>query len=368
MKPLISTYTFAFFSTFLLFSCQNKQQPETFAKHKLQVIAYYSGDGEEIENYNLNGVDQLIYSFLHLKGNRLAIDNAADSLTLRQLVGLKTRHQNLKVLVSLGGWGGCKSCSDVFETKNGRDEFAESTKEILESFGADGIDLDWEYPAISGFPGHPYKKADRENFSLLVKTLRRTLGSTPVISFAAGGFPSFVENSIDWPTVMPLVDYVNIMSYDLVGGYSQVTGHHTPLYSTTDQHRSADQCIQQLIAMGIPAQKLVIGAAFYGRVWEQVSSQNNGLYQEGQFLKGVGRKNFNNETQGFQFFRDTVAHAPYGYHPEKSQFITFDDSISVKAKTKYAKKHGLGGIMFWQLKNDAYENGLLAAILEENSQ
>ena len=114
------------------------------------VIAYYSGDGTSIQQFDLNGVDHLIYSFLHLKGNQLAIDNAKDSISLMQLTGLKTKYPELKVLVSLRGWGGCETCSDVFNTEEGRIEFAQSTAAIIEHYNADGIDLDWEYPAISG--------------------------------------------------------------------------------------------------------------------------------------------------------------------------------------------------------------------------
>lgn len=129
---------------------------------KPQLIAYYAGDEKSIDEFDLNGVDQIIYSFLHLKGNELAVDNEADSLTLVNLVKQKKKYPNLKVLVSLGGWGGCETCSEVFSTAQGRIDFAVSTAKIIETFDADGIDLDWEYPAISGYPGHKYQPEDRE--------------------------------------------------------------------------------------------------------------------------------------------------------------------------------------------------------------
>jgi GH18 family chitinase len=58
----------------------------------------------------------------------------------------------LKVILSLGGWGGCKTCSEVFSTEEGRKEFAQSAKDLCEKYKTDGIDLDWEYPAIEGYP------------------------------------------------------------------------------------------------------------------------------------------------------------------------------------------------------------------------
>ena len=59
---------------------------------KPQVIAYYAGDEKSIDEFNLDGVDQIIYSFLHLKGNKLAVDNEVDSLTLLNVVNQKKKY------------------------------------------------------------------------------------------------------------------------------------------------------------------------------------------------------------------------------------------------------------------------------------
>src|SRR5690606_10326806 len=134
-----------------------------------------------------------------------------------------------KVILSLGGWGGCPSCSEVFATAKGRKEFSESVLALNRSFKTDGMDLDWEYPTIEGYPGHRFVPEDKDNFTALVQQLRQTLGEKYEISFAAGGLHKFLDESVDWKAVMPLVDKVNIMSYDLINGYSTTTGHHTAL-------------------------------------------------------------------------------------------------------------------------------------------
>lgn len=209
------------------FSCKNPYRPAPPAAG-FAVIAYYSGNSSDIERYDASQLTHIIYSFLHLKGNMLTVDNSGDSLTIRKLVGLKDKNPGLKVLLSLGGWGGCEPCSAVFNTPQGRSEFASSLKALMRLYGADGIDLDWEYPAIEGYPGHPYTDADKTNFTLLVRELRSALGGQAIISFAAGGFQDFLDKSVEWDKVMPLVNYVNLMSYDLVNGFSKITGHHTP--------------------------------------------------------------------------------------------------------------------------------------------
>ena len=346
-------------------SCSSVKSNKEKPKDEISVIAYYSGDANTIDKYDVKKLTHIIYSFCHLKGNRLNVDNKGDSLTIKKLVSLKKDHPTLKVLLSLGGWGGCEFCSPVFSTEAGRKEFAESVKELNDYFQTDGIDLDWEYPGIPGHPGHAWKAEDKPNFTELVKSIRNSLGEKHEISFAAGGFPKFLEESIEWEKVMPLVNNVNLMSYDLVSGFSTVTGHHTPLYSNASQKESADDAIQYLLSIGVPADKIVIGGAFYARTWENVENINNGLYQSGKFKSFVSYAQFDkilNESDGFVFYRDTIAKAPYAYNATQKTFATFDDVLSIQNKTRYTIDKGLKGIMFWELSLDKQSNGLLDEI------
>jgi len=158
---------------------------------------------------------------------------------------------------------------------------------------------------------------------------------------------------------------VNLMTYDLVNGYSTTTGHHTALYSTTQQVESTDKAVDRLLRIGIPANKIVIGAAFYGRVWEKVPATNNGLYQQGVFKTSVGYRDFPMQfspEDGFVTYWDEKAQAPYIYNASKNLFITYDNKQSLALKTKYAKDKGLKGIMFWELTHDTFSNGLLDII------
>jgi chitinase len=344
-------------------SLMNKPKP-------IAVIAYYAGNGQDLDKYKWEQLSHVIFSFCHLRGQRLAVDNAQDSICIRNLVALKKKYP-LKVMLSLGGWGGCQPCSGVFASAEGRQEFANSVKDLMQTYGADGIDLDWEYPGIEGYPEHPFLPEDKANFTQLVQALRQTLGKKTILSFAAGGFRSFFEQSIEWQKVMPLVNYVNLMSYDLVSGYSTMTGHHTPLYSNAKQDASADSGIKYLLKLGVPAQKIIIGAAFYARSWGGVENINQGLYQSGKFKSFVPKHSISktfSAQEGFVFYRDTVAQAPYAYSVQRKEFATFDDSISVRLKTKYAMQQKLGGIMFWQLTDDKPKTGLLQAIWEATKE
>ena len=332
------------------------------SKKEINILAYYAGGPEKVDSLPARKLTHIIFSFCHLRGNRLTIDAGRDSVTITKLVGLKKLNPKLKIILSLGGWGGCKTCSNVFSGNDGRKEFAKSVLALNLSFHTDGLDLDWEYPSIEGYPGHPFKPEDRANFTALVKALRGAFGSQYELSFAAGGFQKFLDESVDWVAVMENVDRVNIMSYDLVNGYSAVTGHHTPLYSNPSQKESADNAVQQLIKIGVPRNKLVIGAAFYARVWENVGAEKSGLYLPGKFRTGINYNQFHSKLSGFQFYWDDVSQAPYAYDAQNKLYATFDDKRSVAAKTKYAMDQKLDGIMFWEISADSEKEGLVDVI------
>lgn len=331
-------------------------------KQPYKIIAYYTGNGETIKQFPVDKLTHIIYSFLKLQNDTLTFRDTAQQSTVQQLVELKKTYPQLKIMVSIGGWGGCAPCSELFSTAAHRENFAKTTVAVFKQYGIDGLDLDWEYPAIEGYPEHKYAAADRNNFTELVKTLRKEMGNDYLLSFAAGGFTKYLEQSVDWNIVTPLVDFINLMTYDLVGGYAIVTGHHTPLYGYRPGQESTSKCVNWLLDKKVPADKLVIGAAFYARVWENVPGEGHGLYQPGKFKRGVAFFDFENyfsDTSGFHYYWDRRSKAPYQYNSSQQLFATFDDRRSVKQKSKFVRRKKLGGIMFWELTQDLRQNGLL---------
>ena len=330
-----------------------------------RIIAYYNGPTNLVDSFEIEKLTHLIFSFGHLDGNQLRIANAEDSATIKRMVRLKNRNPELKVMLSLGGWGGCETCSDVFNSTTGRKEFAQSVKELSAYFLTDGIDLDWEYPTIPGYPGHTFRLEDRTNFTSVLKELRKVNGENFEISFAAGGFTEFIDSSVEWNKVIVYTDFINIMTYDLVHGNSTTSGHHTPLYSTPKQIESTDHAVQLLVKAGVPASKLVIGAAFYGRLFRIEQGKPVDLYMPCQFAHGFSYNTMNDtlsSNNGFVRKWDDVAKAPYAINIDKRLLATYDDQNSMALKTKYAKEKNLGGIMFWQLGDDKFHDGLLDTI------
>jgi len=327
-----------------------------------KIVGYYSGPTSAVDSFDIDQLTHLIFCFGHLDGNYFKIGSAEDSATIKKMVQLKNHYPELKIMLSLGGWSGCKTCSDVFNTEEGREEFALSVKDISSYFKTDGIDLDWEYPVIKGFPGHTHRPEDKTNFTALLKELRLVNGKNFQLSFAAGGFTTYIDSSIEWKEAIRYTSFINIMTYDLVHGYSRTSGHHTPLYSTPQQIESVNQAVKQMMKAGVPPGQLVIGAAFYGRYFEIEGENPVDLYQPCHFLHGFSYKNASDSLDvknGFEIRWDDVAQAPYAINTRRRLLATYDDEKSIALKTKYAKDHQLGGIMFWQLMDDKFHNGLL---------
>jgi chitinase len=349
----------------LMTASDNTARSQQGRPQEIQVIAYLLGRSHDVDIYPLDQLSHICYSFLHLRGRRLVADRPRDSAGIAHLVSLKKQYPRLKIILSFGGWGACATCSEVFAEPEGRREFAQSAMALVQKFDADGIDLDWEYPAVQGYPGHPFSPEDKHNFTQLVRELRAEFGTKYELSFAAGAFLDCLRNSIEWNDVMPVVDRVHLMTYDFVNGYSTVTGHHTPLFSSLGQVESTDRAVRYLDSLGIPKRKIVIGAAFYARVWENVPDTNNGLFQQGKFKEYVVYRDFAeyfDPAEGFVSYWDSTAQAPYTYSSRKKTFATFDDVRSVALKARYAIRENLGGVMFWELTGDTPVRGLLEAI------
>lgn len=218
---------------------------------------------------------------------------------------------------------------------------------------------------IGGFKDHKSSPNDKVNFTALIFELRKKLKQQYEICFDANAFKEYIDQSIEWQKVMPKVDFVNLMTYGMPANKRGYTGHHSALFSSSCQTESIDKSIRYLDSLKIPLNKIVIGAAFYSFVVQDVDSVNQGLGQKGKFKANV---NYNQIVEnytvqnGYNYYWDSIAKAPYLYNAKERIFVTYDDIRSVGLKTVYAIQKKLGGIMFWKLNGDTSTDGLLNSI------
>src|SRR5215207_6148110 len=340
------------------------------AKDKKPVVIAYVGGFRGLVNtdsINIWRLSHINYAFVDVKDNRALLRNeATDTINLRKLSELKMKKPDLKILISLGGWTWSKNFSDAVLTDSSTKNFANSCIAIMAKYNLDGVDIDWEYPGMKG-DNNKFRPEDREHYTLLFKYLREGLDSiskitrsTYLVTTAVGASQSYIDHT-EMDKVQQYADYINIMSYDYKGGNDTISGHHTNLYTSPNDpdEESADQSIKAFMAAGVPAGKIVIGIAFYGKAWQMQSDDNNGLFRRTEKPARGGGFTYLKDSvinkNGFIRYWDSKARAPYLFNQEKKIFITYDDEESVKQKCKYVKDHDLAGVMFWEYNSDKKE-------------
>nr|MBI1232100.1 chitinase [Cytophagales bacterium] len=398
-----SIHLTSFLLVIFIFGCSNQsnsqlkeQTVSTLSSSGPVVMAYYVPERDyKPDELPVEKLTHIIYSFTHVIDGEMKFGNPdVAGPKLEALVRQKDRNPNLKVMIACGGWG-ADGFSDMALSAESRQKFIDSAAEFIAAYQLDGMDMDWEYPGISG-AGTKAREEDKENFTALMKGLREMLDQfeTPkLLTFASAGWKRYYDH-IEVNEVMKYADYTNVMTYDQVSGVSIFTGHHTPLGHVSGESisgtpfqarldslyqagaakdpdpRSAEKIVDFLISEGVDPKQIVIGSAFYGRVWKGVPPTNNGLYQRSSGIH-IGWMAYSQIREiyepdsSFRRYWDEDAKAPFMYHAVDSLMVSYDDTVSVRLKTEYTKEKGLGGIMFWELGNDTKEQGsLLDAIYE----
>lgn len=240
----------------------------------------------------------------------------AGGLDLARLpVPARERARQLKVqqrcllLLSVGGWDRSAAFPALAADAAARARFAAGLVEFCRAEGFDGVDLDWE---------HPKDQREGEDFALLLAEISRV--------FAPAGLQlsSALAPWQDLPAAAyQHLDRIHLMAYDKPGR------HSTYEAAVTD--------VQRLLDRGVPAAKIWLGVPFYGRKPEDFDAALTYAQILAQFAPGP------------------EADEAGGYY--------YNGPRTLQRKARFARDAGLGGIMVWELGQDAAgEHSLLRAL------
>ena len=342
----------------------------------------YVAAAEVLPRVDAEKLTAINYAFAHIDAaGRIALDMPSAAHNLASLRALKSRNPQLAILASVGGWG-AEGFSDAAADAAARARFAQSAVELIATTGIDGIDLDWEYPGLPG-AGLVHRSEDERNFTLLLRELRQSLDTFArqhprkpgdrILLTAALADREFVAH-IELGRIHPYLDWINLMTYDFHNSLTPTTGHHAALARSSTsaaEERSVEHAVDQFLAAGVPAGKLVVGVPFYGRAFADVQPQNRGLdqpyghydreYTWPQLVAGLI------DRDGYVRYWDDVAHVPYLWKAQTREFVSYDDPRSLALKADFVAAHALGGIMYWEQSQDPDGEllGVLAARLHE---
>ncbi len=269
----------------------------------------------------------------------------------------------VKVLVSLGGWGWDKQFAAIVSKPEAEDRYVKSVMALVDEGDYDGIDLDWEYPdtekEVAGF-----ERLTRR-FRAQLDALGKTKGRAMVVTMAASSNPG----TLRWlrkEFLLETMDWINVMTYDFTGDWTDYAGHHSPLFASSKQPggrergRSTESSMKYLVEkQGIPPDRLAVGIPLYGRGFSVAEPYAS---TKGVAKTRLGEGNFSaldrrRREEGWVRKWDDETKNPWLIAPDGKGVVGYDDAESVKLKTDWAMKQNFRGVFFWQVAADRMPDG-----------
>ncbi|CAF2630318.1 unnamed protein product [Rotaria sp. Silwood2] len=333
--------------------------PDSYGKRVMCYYTNWSGYRPSDGRFSIQDIDpslctHIIYSFASVRGNDLGTTEGSDPENYKQILALKEKNPDLKVMLAVGGWNhGSGPFTQMVATEKSRQEFVENSYNFLKKYGFDGLDLDWEYPADRG---SPYD--DRHRFTQLVEQLSEKYKPEGLLlSAATPASPSRYDGSYE-PEICKHLDFINMMTYDYTGQWERTAGHNSPL---TSQKETVQHMLKK---QDCTPDKLNLGMGAYGRTHQLADPSANGIgsptvgsgamagaytgesgfmsyYEVCQKLKEGWTKEWSNQHQ-----------VPYAY--SGSNWVGYDDTESIALKAEYVNEMDLGGAMFWAMDLDDF--------------
>lgn len=343
-----------------------------------QIYARGGAFAPEIIDYSNYTI--LNYSFFQTDtaGNITGTDPWADTLMLRGRIDWgkpqPAYYQNtslidfahlwgVKVIPVIGGWTLSETFPKMAASPKARANFAHNCVQLIKSYQFDGIDIDWEYPTYKPHGGTP---EDKQNFTLMMQAIRDSIDAygkeidQKMLLMAAFGANENNMEGIEYDKIKNILDYINLMTYDYNGGWSEESNHHSPLYSAKENNEgSLDWSFRTLTKKyGVPAEMINVGTGFYARSLKCVTE----LYQVGHC--GVDNETFPvyqgnpmywrvmDEAENYEKLWDEKAQMSYMINKKDSSFISYENEKVVRMKAEYVLKEKAAGIIIWDISGD----------------
>ncbi len=320
----IFLYCSVIFVACMLWSMRGANETET----SKVVVAYVTSWSDVVPNpYYMTHIN---YSFGHVADSfdSVRIDNPE---RLELMVALKKINPELKVMLSVGGWGS-GNFSEMAADPQKRASFCRSCREAVDKYNLDGIDIDWEYPTRSD-AGISSSEDDTQNFTLLMRDLRKELGDSLQLTLATVASGEY----IDMAAIAPYIDFVNIMAYDM-GNPPYL---HNGLYpSSHTPAMTSSRAVENHLKAGLPRDKVVLGMPLYGRGHREVLNDSAVIIQW-----------------------DDSAKVPYAVMCD-TLALGFENVRSITYKCNYVLDQNLHGAMYWEYNSETGDHPMALRIKE----
>jgi chitinase len=314
-----------------------------------------------------------------------SLDSSANNITTANSADLilQAHAAGRQVLICVGG-GGTESLFQGATSAANLSSFINNLTNFMAARGYDGVDIDWE----------PLPSTDVQQFTNLVNGLRVALNGFSqhkLLTVAAGAYPPYGDSAtadyLMFAALQNDFDQISIMTYDLSGPWDGwVTWFNSPIYdggyrfpSSGGLVPSVDGAVTNFLKNGVAPAKLGIGIAFYGYLWTGGSGTSSncitGPRQSWTNAPTATAIRYSDIMAGYYqtnlYHWDTSAQSAYigitNTIPTNNMFISYDDQRTCQAKVSYARNHGLGGVMIWELAQD-HQSGQPSPLMQALNQ
>ncbi|KAH8891138.1 hypothetical protein GQ53DRAFT_687387, partial [Thozetella sp. PMI_491] len=337
-------------------------------------VAYYelfskgrSCGVKEPEDLPLAPLTHLNLAFVNFGSDFKLIDDNPD--WVRRAALMKLKYPNLRINLAVGGWAFNDPPTSTFWTTmandyENRQTFIRSVVDYLRTYGLDGIDIDWEYPAATDRGGEPM---DTDGYVTLVAQLREAFdkeGSGWEISCAIPSSYWYLRG-FALESMQKYIDYFNLMSYDIYGVWDQTNEWTGPYLKGHTDWSQIELGLDLLWRNGVKPENVVLGVGFYGRSFTM--SDPNCYQPDGvcEFSAGgiagsctdtegvlayyeIASRNTTLDVQTYYDANNTVKWNVFG----GSQWVSYDDAQSWSDKKARLSERCLSGIMIWAIDQD----------------
>ncbi|KAF7377724.1 hypothetical protein MSAN_00195400 [Mycena sanguinolenta] len=272
---------------------------------------------------------------------------------LKQMYLLKLANRHLKVSLSIGGWTYSQDGHFAFVTNAAaRATFVTDAVAMIENYGFDGIDLDFEYPADA---------AQGQGFADLITALRTAFDAlaakkgdsttyqlSAAVSAGAANYANLVV-----PQMNSALTFWNLMAYDYAGSWLTWSDNQANLYGGARTNVSTDAAVKHFVSSGATIGKIAMGIPLYGHAFENTAGLGQPYNGIGPGTIQAGIYSYNVlPLAGAQVFENTTDVSSYSYNSATKELVSYDTPDIVKLKAQYTNANGLAGSMFWDLSTD----------------
>ena len=280
-----------------------------------------------------------------------------------QYVKMLNSGRAVNISLSIGGWTLSRNFSPAISTQAKRTNFINQIVNTFKKYTFfSGVDFDWEYLSNDGVnygnEGNIASKDDEANFVIFLKDLRSAFNSNNMgdytISMCCTAAPEKIK--FNAPLIASLLDTLHVMTYDFhSGGWGEtITAFQTNPRKSSFGKYSAEEAADTYIKLGVPSQKIYIGANCNSRGFANTDGPGkpaSGNSPDMSFDPGiVDYKKL--PLPGATEYNDPESKAAYSFDPVRRVVNTYDNPISVIEKCKIINEKNLGGIIVWELSGD----------------